>query len=125
MQTQADKTFTTIRAILVLTLTFGLSSTVWAMHHEGNGHGAHAGHHMAGEHKTMQQTAIAEVKRVQAHNGKITLKHGKLAELDMPPMTMSFSTQDSAMLEGLKRGDQVKFRADSKMNLLEIEKISE
>jgi Cu/Ag efflux protein CusF len=121
MKTQAEKTFNTIRAILVIALTFGVSSSIWAMNHNNdhsNGHHMH----MASEHKTMQKAAIAEVKRVQLHNGKITLKHGKLDELDMPPMTMSFSADDPTMLEGLKRGDQVQFRSDSKMKLLEIQK---
>ncbi|CAN8139641.1 copper-binding protein [Thiomicrorhabdus sp. 6S2-11] len=120
MKTQAEKIFHTIRAILVIALTFGVSSSIWAMNHNDhpNGHNMH----MASEHKTMQKTVIAEVKRVQLHNGKITLKHGELDELDMPPMTMSFSADDPTMLEGLKRGDQVQFRSDSKMKLLEIQK---
>jgi len=124
MKTQAEKTFNTIRAILVIALTFGVSSSIWAMNHNNdhpNGHNTH----MMSEHKAMQKTVIAEVKRVQLHNGKITLKHGKLDELDMPPMTMSFSTDDPTMLEGLKRGDQVRFRSDSKMKLLEIQKTND
>ena len=123
MQTQAEKTFSTIRGILILTLAFGWSSTIWAMHHQGNGHD-HGNHsmNMSGDHKIMQNFATAEVKRVDLRQSKITLKHGKLPELDMPPMTMSFTAENPAMLEGLKRGDQLQFRADSKMKLIEIKK---
>ncbi len=125
MKTQTEKTFNTVRILLVASLTFGLSSTLWAMHHESNSHQ----HEMNMPHDTgkvtkMTQPAVAEVKRVQIRQGKVTLKHSYLQELDMPPMTMSFSTDNPVMIEGLKRGDKVEFRADSKMNLLDIQKIA-
>ena len=43
---------------------------------------------------------------------KITLRHGPLANLDMPAMTMVFQVKDAAMLEQVKEGDKVKFKAD-------------
>lgn len=106
----------------LLTLSFAIQPTM-AMHHEKSEHG-HAmqhGHSMQSDKvKTMQNFANAEVKRVDLRQNKVTLKHSQILELDMPPMTMSFTAKESAMLEGLKRGDEVQFRADSKMNLLEI-----
>jgi len=53
-----------------------------------------------------------EVKKVDAKAGKITLKHGPIANLDMDSMTMVFRVQEPAMLENLQPGDQVKFTAD-------------
>jgi len=50
-----------------------------------------------------------EVRRVDAVNGKITLKHGFIAHLDMPPMTMVFTVKDPALLAQVKVGDQVRF----------------
>jgi Cu/Ag efflux protein CusF len=54
----------------------------------------------------------AEVRRIDAAAGKISLKHGDIPNLDMPPMTMVFQVRDPAILGGLKAGDQVRFTAD-------------
>lgn len=53
-----------------------------------------------------------EVRKIDLDNKKITLKHGEIKNLDMPPMSMVFSVKDPAMLESLKAGDKVKFTAD-------------
>lgn len=52
-----------------------------------------------------------EIRKIDAANQKITLRHGPLANLGMPPMTMVFKVQDAAQLEGLKVGDKVSFVA--------------
>jgi Cu/Ag efflux protein CusF len=44
--------------------------------------------------------------------GKVTIKHGPVANLDMPPMTMVFRVKDPAMLDQVKEGDKIKFNAD-------------
>jgi Cu(I)/Ag(I) efflux system periplasmic protein CusF len=54
----------------------------------------------------------AEVRRVDMAASKITLKHGDIPHLDMPPMTMVFQVQLPTQLEGLKAGDKVKVRVD-------------
>ncbi|WP_341887955.1 copper-binding protein [Variovorax sp. YR752] len=53
----------------------------------------------------------AEVRKVDKDAGKLTLKHGEIKNLDMPPMTMVFVVRDRAMLDKLKAGDKVKFKA--------------
>jgi Cu/Ag efflux protein CusF len=53
------------------------------------------------------------VRKIDAPNGKITLKHGPIANLDMPGMTMVFRVQSPALLKALKPGDAVKFHAES------------
>lgn len=55
-----------------------------------------------------------EVRKVDVPRGKITLRHGPLANLDMPAMTMVFNAADPKLLEGLKQGDKVRFTADKK-----------
>jgi Cu/Ag efflux protein CusF len=55
--------------------------------------------------------ADAEVRRIDKDAGKITLKHGPIKSLDMPPMTMVFQVQDRALLDKVKAGDKVKFTA--------------
>ena len=59
-----------------------------------------------------QELADGEVRRVDRDAKKITLRHGPIASIDMPPMTMVFQVKDPAMLGGLKPGDKVKFSAE-------------
>ena len=54
----------------------------------------------------------AEVRKIDKENNKITLKHGEIKNLDMPGMTMVFQLKDAAMLDKLKPGDKVKFKAE-------------
>ena len=53
-----------------------------------------------------------EIRKVDTENKKITIKHGELRSLDMPAMTMVFRVKDPAMLDQVKAGDKVRFRAD-------------
>lgn len=55
----------------------------------------------------------AEVRKVDKDNKKITLKHGEIKNLGMPPMTMVFQLNDAASLDQLKAGDKVRFKAAS------------
>jgi Cu/Ag efflux protein CusF len=52
------------------------------------------------------------VRKVDAANGKVTLKHGPIVNLDMPGMTMVFRVQPPALLGTLKVGDRVRFHAE-------------
>ena len=54
----------------------------------------------------------AEVRKVDKENKKITLKHGEIKNLDMPGMTMVFQVKDPAMLDKIKAGDKVRFKAE-------------
>jgi Cu/Ag efflux protein CusF len=58
------------------------------------------------------ETSEAEVRKVDLSAGKVTLRHGEIKNLGMPPMTMVFQVKDRAFLNGLKAGDSVKFTAD-------------
>ena len=53
----------------------------------------------------------AEVRKVDREYRKITLRHGAIKNLDMPPMTMVFEVADPGLLGSLKKGDKVKFAA--------------
>lgn len=59
-----------------------------------------------------QAMADGEIRKVDPAAKKITIKHGELKNLDMPPMTMVFQVKDPTMLDRVKAGDKVKFRAD-------------
>ena len=53
-----------------------------------------------------------EVRKVDKDTKKITIRHGEIKNLDMPGMTMLFQVKDPAMLDMVKPGDKVKFRAE-------------
>ena len=55
---------------------------------------------------------LAQIRRIDAAAGKITLKHDEIANLEMPPMTMVFQIRDAALLTGLSVGAQVRFLAE-------------
>lgn len=42
-------------------------------------------------------------------DGRVTLQHGPIPELEWPAMTMAFATEGPAQLRGLTRGDRVTF----------------
>ena len=56
--------------------------------------------------------AEGEVRKVDKDASKITIRHGELKHLDMPPMTMVFQVKDKALLDKVKAGDKVRFAAD-------------
>jgi len=64
-----------------------------------------------------------EVRKVDKEAKKLTIKHGPLANLDMPPMTMVFQVQDPAMLDQVKVGDKVKFEAQKVGGAFTVTKI--
>ena len=54
------------------------------------------------------QSTDAEVRKVDKAQGKVTLKHGEIKNLDMPPMTMIFRVKDTKWLDQVAAGDKVK-----------------
>ena len=60
----------------------------------------------------MMEMAEGEVRKIDIASKKITLKHGEIKSMDMPPMTMVFQVKDAAMLEKVKTGDKVRFKAE-------------
>lgn len=52
-----------------------------------------------------------EIRKVDKSAGKLTIKHGEIRNLDMPPMTMVFLVKDETMLDQVKKGDKVEFAA--------------
>lgn len=60
----------------------------------------------------LAQSASGEVRRIDKDQGRITLKHGEIPNLDMPPMQMVFRVKDRQVLDTLAVGDKVRFDAD-------------
>ncbi|MGL5949282.1 MAG: copper-binding protein [Aeromonas sp.] len=116
----------------LLTLTSG---SVLANAHAASGHQAMPEHDMAkhdmtghsmAEGKAMAAVLTkAEVVRVGMDDGKVSLKHEAIKNLNMPAMTMGFAVKDKALLNGLNAGDKVQFSAEmmgGKMVVTHIEK---
>ena len=55
--------------------------------------------------------ADGEIRKVDKDASKLTIRHGELKDLGMPPMTMVFRVQDKAMLNQVAPGDKVRFTA--------------
>jgi Cu(I)/Ag(I) efflux system periplasmic protein CusF len=84
------------------------------------GHGAHGNGATASPStaataaSTTASADLAEgvVRRVDAAGGRVTIKHGEIVALGMPPMTMVFRAKDPSLLQGLKVGDTIRFKAE-------------
>ena len=77
----------------------------------------HAGHHATPATIAQVSASAApmtegEVRKIDKEQGKITLKHGEIKNLDMPGMTMVFRVKEAALLDQVKEGDKIKFTAD-------------
>jgi Cu/Ag efflux protein CusF len=59
-----------------------------------------------------QALVDGEVRKVDREQGKLTLRHDEIKNLDMPAMTMIFRVKDAKMLDGLTEGAKVKFAAE-------------
>ena len=114
------KSLATISALLLAT------SSAFAM--------SHAGAPMAKEPAKKEAIAPApaatsadmadgEVRKVDKENKKITLKHGVIKNLDMPGMTMVFAVKDAAVLDTVKVGDKVKFKAEQTGSAITVTEI--
>lgn len=64
-----------------------------------------------------------EVRKIDKENKKITLKHGEIKNLEMPSMTMVFQVKDPAMLDTVKPGDKVMFKAEKAGGALVVTEI--
>ncbi len=59
-----------------------------------------------------QALVDGEVTKVDKPAARVTIKHGGIKALDMPPMAMAFKAADPRQLEGLAAGDKVRFTAE-------------
>lgn len=64
----------------------------------------------AKQETTATATASGEVRRVDAADGKVTIKHGEISALGLPAMTLVYRATP-ALLAGIKAGDKVRFTA--------------
>ena len=70
-----------------------------------------------------QSMTNGQVQKIDTEQGKVTLRHEAIKNLDMDSMTMVFRIQDPAMLKQVKVKDKVKFEADRVNGQLTVTKI--
>ena len=95
----------TLLAAMSLSLLTPLAAVADDAHHKPTTAAA------AGVAAPASDMSDGEVRKIDIEAGKVTLKHGDIKNLDMPGMTMVFVVKDKAMLDKLKAGDKVKFKA--------------
>jgi Cu/Ag efflux protein CusF len=98
------------------TLPFLLASALalpFAVHAQSAGHAHHgaAAPSPASAPAQANPWAEGEVRRVDRAGSKLTLRHGDIEVLGMPPMTMVFQVRDPALLDRAAVGDKVRFMA--------------
>jgi Cu(I)/Ag(I) efflux system periplasmic protein CusF len=73
---------------------------------------------------TSRDLSDGEIRKVDKEAGKLTIKHGELKNLAMPPMTMVYQVKEKAMLDKVQAGDKIKFKVineNGKMVVTEIQ----
>ena len=64
-----------------------------------------------------------EITRWDPRTLRLTLKHGEIKNLEMPPMTMVFRVADTSVVGDLKPGDKVRFRAEQISGTYHVQRI--
>lgn len=55
---------------------------------------------------------VGEGRKIDKEAGKITITHGEIKNIAMPPMTRVFRVKEPSMLDPLKPGDKILFPAN-------------
>jgi Cu(I)/Ag(I) efflux system protein CusF len=70
----------------------------------------HHAHSPASASRAAEPTATdGVVQKIDRSAGRITLKHGEIRNVGMPPMTMTFPVKEPAYLDKVKVGEKVTF----------------
>lgn len=99
---------TALLALLGGAAPLALAQTAHDAQHDAQ-HDAHNGGASAAV-----QAPLAEgtVKKIDKPAGKLTIAHGPLEALSMPPMTMAFRAAEPALLDQVKVGDRIRFAVE-------------
>ena len=96
----------------IILITTALAATLAAPVYAQKPATEHSAHHPAPATASATAMTEGEVRRVDKDAKKITLRHGPIVNLDMPPMTMVFQVKDTAMLDKVNTGDKVRFAVE-------------
>ena len=93
-----------MKTLTIATLLIALTTPVLAQQKAED----HSAHHPAAAASAAHMTE-GEIRKVDKDAKKLTIKHGEIKNLDMPPMTMVFQVKDAGVLDKVKVGDKVRF----------------
>ncbi|MFN9043176.1 MAG: copper-binding protein [Betaproteobacteria bacterium] len=93
---------------LVLALSAAGALPAWA----SKDHESHGAHGKPAARAATGEMTDGEVRKIDKEAGKLTLRHADIKSLDMPAMTMVFQVKEPALLDKVKVGDKVRFRAE-------------
>jgi Cu/Ag efflux protein CusF len=97
-----------MKGLLVLAAVLLAAAPAFA----SSGHSHHDHGAATTKSSAANQFAEGEIRKVDKAAGKVTIRHGAIASIDMPPMTMVFQVKDKAMLDKVKQGDAIRFKAE-------------
>ena len=111
--------------IVAFSLGFALAGQALAQDHSGHsGHGTPSTSTQPVDRARQDAVMTAgEITRVDSRNGKLTIRHEEIKNLDMPPMTMVFGLRDSTQAAHYKPGDKVRFHVEDDKDTLTITRI--
>lgn len=113
------------RALLLTAMMCALSVPVArANHHEHTDHHDHAAHPSDAGNATAA-IVNGEVRRIDAENRKLTIRHEAIPAFEMAAMTMIFAVADTVALDQLKAGDKIRFslkKIEGKWRVITVEK---
>lgn len=69
---------------------------------------------------TDDRYTAGEIRKVDAAQGKLTIKHGEIKNLGMPGMTMMFKVKDPSLPSRVQAGDRVQFVVEKQGSALVI-----
>lgn len=111
-------TLPTLTVALALLAGPALAQTSPAADHAH--HGTAAGTVAAATAPASAALTDGEITRVDARAGKLTIRHGEITHLGMPPMTMVFALQDVAQAAQFQPGAKVRFQVVDDSGTLRI-----
>ena len=81
-----------------------------------------AAHHGGASAPAAADTKLADgtVKKIDKSAGKLTIAHGPLEALGMPPMTMAFHAAEPGLLDQVKVGDRIRFAVEKVRGALTV-----
>ena len=83
---------------------------------------SHSSHHAAVSAQPAELSE-GEITRWDPRTLRVTLRHGEIKNLEMPPMTMVFRVSDASVLGDLQPGDKVRFRAEQVSGAYQVTRI--
>lgn len=86
---------------------------------------SHSSHHPTATASPAPQADLSEgeITRWDPRTLRLTLKHGEIKNLEMPPMTMVFRVANASVVGDLQPGDKVRFRAEQVQGAYHVQRI--